>query len=286
MTRDEFLALRSNFAPKLIKLVIVAKSPPYSGLYFYKLDGKVTEPLFAAMMKQINCNPTTKEEGLREFQHRGWVLVDTTYEPVNDPGRKKKDRDAVILRDYPLLLADLEKMLPDKSMPIILMKKNVCRLLERKLTDDGFNVLNKGRAVSFPSHSWQSDFDWQFSAILQSAETITDGTAFSRIKAFGNYVLPALKWFTSEVLPDILEEAFKKRNKMAGQSYEYATAYGEYVTAPEIAHEYWLDPKDYRAALRVCNFPWHQHNEPWTVRRDSAEHHDMLEVAQRMSVRG
>jgi hypothetical protein len=33
-------------------------------------------------MKQISFSPCTKEEGLREFQRRGWVLVDATYEPV------------------------------------------------------------------------------------------------------------------------------------------------------------------------------------------------------------
>ena len=47
-------------------------------------------------------------------------------------------------RDYPLLLEDLAALLPDRSMPIILLKANVCWLLDETLTHDEFNVLNKG----------------------------------------------------------------------------------------------------------------------------------------------
>jgi hypothetical protein len=77
----------------------------------------------------------------------------------------KKKRDAVIMRDYPLLRADLEKMLPDRSTPIILVKKNVCQLLERKLTDDGFKVANKGSVVYFPAFSRQPKFHEQFGSL-------------------------------------------------------------------------------------------------------------------------
>jgi len=51
--------------------------------------------------------------------------VDATYEPVNVDG---KDRDEVIIRDYPLLRDDLAAMLPNRAIPIALVKENVCRL--------------------------------------------------------------------------------------------------------------------------------------------------------------
>jgi len=70
--------------------------------------------------------------------------------------------------DYDLLRDDLEKMLPDKSTPIVLIKANVCRLLEPMLKQDGFNVLNKGSAVYFPSNGRQPEFHTQFGAILRS----------------------------------------------------------------------------------------------------------------------
>jgi hypothetical protein len=166
MKRNEYLNLRSKFVPSPVKLVIVAESPPTSGLYFYNPDGKVTEPLFAAMMDQLGCEPKTKDEGLREFQQCGWVLVDATYEPVNSLDRAT--RDSAISRDYHLLRADLVGLLPDRSIPIILIKVNVCKLLQPRLSKDGFNVLNAGRVVYFPSHGRQKDFHRQFGAILKS----------------------------------------------------------------------------------------------------------------------
>jgi hypothetical protein len=101
-------------------------------------------------MKQLGIEPTSKREGLRAFQERGWVLVDATYEPVN----KNPAPDLVIARDIPLLCCDLKRLLAVRwsAVPLILIKANVCRLLEPKLKGKGFNVLNKGRVVCFPSH--------------------------------------------------------------------------------------------------------------------------------------
>ena len=119
------------------------------------------------MMRQLGFAPTTKEDGLREFQQRGWVLVDATYEPVNSLDRAT--RDSAISRDYHLLRADLVVLLSDRSIPIILMKANVCKLLQPRLSKDGFNVLNAGRVVYFPSHGRQKDFQRQFGEVLGSA---------------------------------------------------------------------------------------------------------------------
>jgi hypothetical protein len=163
--RNDYLSFRHKFTPQSVKLVIVAESPPASGKYFYNPAGAVSEPLFAALMLQLGFTPTSKESGLREFQKKGWVLVDATYEPVNaldDP-----DADRVIIRDYHLLRDDLAAMLLDKLIPIVLVKKNVCQLLEPKLTDDGFRVLNKGSLVPFPSTGRQKDFHKKFSAIIK-----------------------------------------------------------------------------------------------------------------------
>jgi hypothetical protein len=55
----------------------------------------------------------------------------------------------------------------DRSIPLVLIKANVCRILEPKLTDDGFNVLNGGRITYFPSTGRQKEFQRQFSAIVK-----------------------------------------------------------------------------------------------------------------------
>jgi len=119
------------------------------------------------MMRHLGLSPLTKEDGLCKFQRIGWILVDATYEPVNDPD-SSISRNDIILRDYRLLCDDLASLTPDRSVPLVLIKANVCRMLEPKLSEDGFNVLNRGREVFFPSHSHQRTFQRQFGAILEN----------------------------------------------------------------------------------------------------------------------
>jgi hypothetical protein len=117
-------------------------------------------------MQQLGFSPDSKESGLREFQRRGWVVVDATYEPVN--ALNPPTRNGVIERDYPLLRDDLATLLADPSTPLVLIKQNVCRLLEPKLKQDGFNVLNHGRVVYFPAMGHQKKFEQQFKEVLKS----------------------------------------------------------------------------------------------------------------------
>jgi hypothetical protein len=63
---------------------------------------------------------------------------------------------------------DLAALSPDRSAPLVLVKANVCQLLEPRLTADGFKVLNDGRVVYFPSTGRQKEFHQQFGAILNS----------------------------------------------------------------------------------------------------------------------
>jgi hypothetical protein len=158
--RDRYISLRRHYQPKTTRLAIVAESPPTSGRYFYDKTGATTEPLFAAVMKQLRLQPATKAEGLHAFWQAGWILVDATYQPVN--ALDASGRNAVILRDYPLLRDDLNALSPER---VVLIKKNVCMLLEPKLLADGFHVLNAGRAIYFPSHGRQRDFEYQFAKI-------------------------------------------------------------------------------------------------------------------------
>jgi hypothetical protein len=167
MIRSEYLALRTCYQPDTIRLLLVAESPPASGRYFYNPAGATSEQLFAALMREIEISPATKEEGLRTFQARGWLLVDATYEPVNT--YRGRERDAAICRDYQLLREDLLRLSPNRAAPIILIKRNVCALLEPRLTADGFKVLNAGTVVYFPGTGRQGQFRQQFGTVLRSA---------------------------------------------------------------------------------------------------------------------
>lgn len=107
--------------PSPLKLVFILESPPVSGKYFYDPTGKTTEPLFAAMMKVIRENPA-------------------------------------ILDDLPELIKDLNRNLPDRGIPVILIKANICRLLKKPLKARGFNVINEDEIIPFPSNGWQPIF--------------------------------------------------------------------------------------------------------------------------------
>jgi hypothetical protein len=168
--RGYYLGLRREYEPEVAKLVIVAESPPASGKYFYDPTGSTNEPLFAALARQLGFSPATKESGLREFQKRGWMLVDATYRQVDKlPKDASEDRNAVIEKDHPLLLDDLSNTLSDRRTPLILIKANVCRVLEPLLTKEGFNVINGGRVIYFPSTGQQKKFEKQFADVLESA---------------------------------------------------------------------------------------------------------------------
>ena len=52
-------------------------------------------------------------------------MVDATYEPVNKLDRSSAAR--VIERDYPLLRDDFATLTPDRWVPLVLIKKNICR---------------------------------------------------------------------------------------------------------------------------------------------------------------
>jgi hypothetical protein len=157
-TRAEYFRLRAPYQPEAPKIIFVLESPPKSGLYFYNPDGRVSEPLFGAMMKDIiGIKPRSKDEGLREFANRGFLLIDATYTPVNQDHLSLQERNKRILGDLPVLIDELHGYVgPDTG--IVLVKANVCRLLEPILTAHSFPILNRGRTIPFPSTGQQNRF--------------------------------------------------------------------------------------------------------------------------------
>jgi hypothetical protein len=156
--RDYYIKLRAKYRPPRPRLVIIAESPPAGGKYFYDLSGRVTEPLFRAMMQDVlGIAAASKAAGLTEFAKAGLLLVDATYVPVNK-SFSPKERNAKIVKDYPLLLKDLHDLLPNKRTKIMLIKANVCRLLDARLQSAGFNVINRGIIVPFPAFGQQGRF--------------------------------------------------------------------------------------------------------------------------------
>ena len=162
--KNYYLNLRNSNLPDCLKIVFILESPPASGKYFYDEDGSLSEPLFAAMMKLLNLDPQNKKEGLKCFADSGYLIVDATYEPVNRI--KGKARDIKILENYDNLISDLSSLGDPRQIQFVVIKANVCRLLEPRLIDEGFNVINNGVIIPFPSTGQQKNFQTAMKKVL------------------------------------------------------------------------------------------------------------------------
>jgi hypothetical protein len=158
LTRAEYLRFRTPYLPEQRKIIFVLESPPRSGLYFYNSDGKVSEPLFSAMMKDVvGIKPASKNQGLHEFASRGFLLIDATYTPVNYDHLSLRERNNRILDDLPVLVEELRAYVGPNT-GVVLVKTNVCTLMEPILSAHGFSILNRGRTIPFPSTGQQGRF--------------------------------------------------------------------------------------------------------------------------------
>lgn len=163
----EFISLRNKYIPSELKVVFVLESPPEGHGYFYNPKGKVSEVLFKAFMKLLNFCPITKEEGLKKLMDNGWLLVNPIYKPVN----KLPDKEAnkLILDNYSNFKKDLISLGVNKDTSIILVKSNICKLLELPLKDDGFNVINNSLVIPFPLHYHLNNFNDKILSLLKKA---------------------------------------------------------------------------------------------------------------------
>jgi hypothetical protein len=163
----EYKHLRKLFQPARIQAIFILESPPKSGEYFYDPDGRLTEHLFAAMMQLLKYTPMHKRDSLGEFQKRGFMVVDASYVPVND--LKGKYRDERTMSQSFALLEDIGILNPNKTIPLILVKANICRLMEPLLKKQGFLVVNEGTVVPFPSSGQQTNFREKIALVIEKS---------------------------------------------------------------------------------------------------------------------
>ncbi|RLA41701.1 MAG: hypothetical protein DRR42_24345 [Gammaproteobacteria bacterium] len=151
--------LRAPFAPSEVNLVLLFESPPDSGRYFYDPNGKTTEPLFSAVMKLLRWNPVTKAEGLELLRDTGIILLDATYQQVNN--MSDVQRREIMRSEY----EQLEERLPDA--PILIGMVKVLDAVGQRLKDEGYEVLNNRVRVPFPSNGNQKKFHTMASRLLE-----------------------------------------------------------------------------------------------------------------------
>ncbi len=90
---QDYIEARDKYDPrrigKDIEFLLIGESPPEGGGYFYFESATGRGCLFRETMKalKIPCGKlpvgTDKNTQLKEFQSRGFFLIDASYRPVN-----------------------------------------------------------------------------------------------------------------------------------------------------------------------------------------------------------
>jgi len=110
---SQYILARNKSKPRgRVKLLLIAESPPASGGYFYFDRATGRECLFRETMKGLGLLPEDakmrkgfdKRSLPKEFQCRGFFVVDVCYEPVDKLATRR--RRAAICREIPRLMAD------------------------------------------------------------------------------------------------------------------------------------------------------------------------------------
>jgi hypothetical protein len=160
---SQYILARNKFKPyEGVKLLLIAESPPASGGYFYFDRATGKDSLFRETMKALGMFPEDKKmpKGfdkrplLKEFQLRGFFVVDASYEPVDK--LRTREKKLVITKEIPRLIADIRKLNPEK---IVIVKSSLFVLVKKALEKAGIGekILNPG-ALPFPSHGHQKTF--------------------------------------------------------------------------------------------------------------------------------
>ncbi len=94
---------REAYRPEKVRVLFIAESPPASGGFFYFPETIGKDHLFRETMKALGLWPEDRrlskgfDKGplLREFQSRGFYLIDTSLVPVDKLPRRER-RQAVV----------------------------------------------------------------------------------------------------------------------------------------------------------------------------------------------
>jgi hypothetical protein len=176
--------LREQYRPQHIRLLLVAESPPNcdgGDFRFFYAPTMNHDHLYRSVMEVVfsDFDPAVehKTRWLERFQGAGCYLIDATNTPVNHMDDRERKR--TLLEALPSKLAEL-KALAGNGIPVVLIKKNVCEMLDEPLRVAGLNVVNRG-VIPFPSHGHQGRFKVLFRECLIRAEFIPNIERFPLI---------------------------------------------------------------------------------------------------------
>lgn len=163
-------ALREQFKPTPIRLLLIAESPPpaaavQSSRHFYRYDRiRRDDRLFVNTIKALYPELENEAEAILEadkqlllqrFQRDGGYMIEALDDSQPHEATKKQ-RQGKIQQNLPSLIAYVSRLAsPDTK--IILIKSNVFEIAAQPLQDAGFTILNT-ELVDYPGHFNQSAY--------------------------------------------------------------------------------------------------------------------------------
>lgn len=154
-SKEYYLRLRNKYTPDNIRVIFLLESPPNNGNYFYDSNGGVDENLFSAMMNYLEYSPITKEDGLAEFKKRGYLIIDSIYEPVNNLRRGVSRNKKIAIKTSELVNDIVNKQ--RSGLKIIIIMAHLHKMFYGLLGAIGFNIIND-KPIPFPLYQWKQIF--------------------------------------------------------------------------------------------------------------------------------
>lgn len=194
---EKYKRMREKYVPGKVKTIFIFESPPKTGTYFYddSVENMSKPPLFKIMMKNVlRINPVSKKEGLKKFRDEGYIIVDATYEPINEV-KSRRRRNRKIIKNYENLKKDLCEIMKkeDKSTRIILVKCNVIDMLKERMKKEGYNIVNgkdENSRIPFPSNGHQKRFEERMKLTLNLNLSASKTTASTLGKLYHSSEYP------------------------------------------------------------------------------------------------
>ncbi len=166
----KYRAAREEYKPERVRVLFIAESPPASGGFFYFPETVGKDHLFRETMKGLGLWPVGRRMGkgldktglLRQFQSRGFFLVDTSLVPVDRLSRRR--RREMVAGSVSRLAEEARRLDPEH---ILIVKVSIYRQVRDTLDQAGLadRVLNR-EPLPFPSHGNQKKFRMELARLL------------------------------------------------------------------------------------------------------------------------
>ncbi|MCE5190507.1 MAG: hypothetical protein LLG08_01845 [Actinomycetia bacterium] len=156
----DFEQTRQDYRPQKVTALFVGESPPASEKFFYLGNSNLARFTFKAFRGRRPESDAEMLGFLRDFQARGFYLVDLCLEPVN--GLKRPARHAARRRGIEGLAATIARVRP-RSLVVVMkgIKPEVVRAVEIA-SDPGLSV----HVLPFPASGHQVEYVEELRALL------------------------------------------------------------------------------------------------------------------------